>query len=121
MAVSSAGYLAAQSAAVKTGTVERIKVHGVALEGNLEGDSPDRDVSIYLPPSYQTNRSRRYAVLYILHGFGDGDDRWFGLIPHFVNVPAVMEAALDKGVASEMILVMPNANTRYGGSLYSSS
>jgi hypothetical protein len=32
------------------GTVERIKVHGKSLEGNLEGDSPDRDVFVYLPP-----------------------------------------------------------------------
>jgi hypothetical protein len=37
------------------GSVERVKVHGVALEGNLEGDSPDRDVSVYLPPSYRTD------------------------------------------------------------------
>ena len=41
------------------GTYQRIKVHGRALEGNLEGDSPDRDVSIYLPAGYQTDRSRR--------------------------------------------------------------
>lgn len=36
----------------RQGAVERIKVHGKALEGNLEGDPADRDVSIYLPPSY---------------------------------------------------------------------
>ena len=42
------------------GRFERIKVHGKSLEGNLEGDSPDRDVSIYLPPSYATDRNRRY-------------------------------------------------------------
>lgn len=32
--------------------VERIKVHGRALEGNLEGDAADRDVFVFLPPSY---------------------------------------------------------------------
>ena len=42
----------APSDQVKKGTVERIKVHGKSLEGNLEGDSPDRDVFIYLPPGY---------------------------------------------------------------------
>src|SRR5271154_3411347 len=31
--------------------VEHIKVHGKSLEGNLLGDSPDRDVFVYLPPS----------------------------------------------------------------------
>ncbi len=103
------------------GKLERIKVHGVALEGNLEGDSPDRDVSIYLPPSYPIHPERRYPVLYILHGFTDSDDRWFGLVRHFVNVPAAMEAALANGTAREMILVMPNAYTRYAGSFYGSS
>lgn len=36
----------------KQGSWEKIKVHGKALEGNLEGDSPDRDVFVYLPASY---------------------------------------------------------------------
>ncbi|HEX5432574.1 MAG TPA: hypothetical protein VFW83_11455, partial [Bryobacteraceae bacterium] len=34
------------------GRIETITVHGKALEGNLEGDSPDRRVAVYLPPSY---------------------------------------------------------------------
>ena len=50
--------------------VERVTVHGKALEGNLEGDSPDRDVTVYLPPSYQTDQARRFPVVYLLHGYG---------------------------------------------------
>lgn len=101
------------------GTVERIKVHGKALEGNLEGDSPDRDVSIYLPPGYATG-ARRYPVIYLLHGYTDNDDRWFGRISHFINVPEVVDRALASG-SHEMIVVMPNAYTRYQGSMYSNS
>lgn len=115
------GLSAQPSAPQLKGKLERIKVHGASLEGNLEGDSPDRNVSIYLPPSYATDLNRRYPVLYILHGFTDSDDKWFGLIPHFVNVPVSMEADLAKGTAREMILVMPNAYTRYAGSFYGSS
>src|SRR5436305_10559158 len=33
-------------------TVQQIKVHGAALEDNLEGDAVDRDVMVFLPPSY---------------------------------------------------------------------
>ena len=33
-------------------SVEHIKIHGTALEGNLEGDAVDRDVIVLLPPSY---------------------------------------------------------------------
>ncbi len=35
------------------GKLERITVHAKSLEGNLEGDSADRDVFVYLPPSYE--------------------------------------------------------------------
>jgi enterochelin esterase-like enzyme len=103
------------------GTLERIKVHGKSLEGNLEGDSPDRDVSIYLPPSYSSERTRRYPVVYMLHGYTDSDDRWFGLKQSFINLPAVTDKALASGSAREMILVMPNAYTAYQGSVYSTS
>jgi S-formylglutathione hydrolase FrmB len=103
------------------GTLDRITVHGSALEGNLEGDSPDRPVTVYLPPGYQGSGDRRYPVVYVLHGFTDSDLRWFGWQEHFVNVPAAMEQALASGTAREMILVMPNAFTAYQGSMYASS
>jgi enterochelin esterase-like enzyme len=103
------------------GHYERIKVHGASLEGNLEGDSPDREVSVYLPPSYEKRSGRRYPVLYLLHGFTDSDARWFGLKgAHFVNVPTAADAAFAAGV-HHLIIVMPDAFTKYQGSMYSSS
>jgi len=103
------------------GHYERVVVHGPSLVGNLEGDSPDRQVSIYLPPSYAKSPERRYPVLYVLHGFTDSDDLWFGLKgPHFVNVQRAADDAYAHGVR-EMIIVMPNAFTKYAGSMYSSS
>jgi S-formylglutathione hydrolase FrmB len=104
----------------KHGTVQRIQVHGKGLEGNLEGDSPDRDVAVYLPPSYSHNGKQRYPVLYLLHGFTDNVDNWWGVKPHFVNVPDAANKALAAG-GKEMILVMPDAFTRYQGSMYSNS
>ena len=105
----------------RKGAVERIKVHGKSLEGNLEGDSPDRDVSIYLPPSYQTDRNRKYPVIYLLHGYTDSDDRWFGRIQHFINVPALADKVFSAGGTRDMIIVMPNAYTAFKGSMYSNS
>src|SRR6476661_8810809 len=58
------------------GKLGRIKVHGKSLEGNLEGDSPDRDVFVYLPPSYAAKRNQRYPVVYLLHGYGLTGERW---------------------------------------------
>lgn len=103
------------------GTLERVEVHGRSLEGNLAGDTPDRPVSVYLPPSYGTDVERRYPVVYLLHGFTDSDLNWMGWREHFVNVPSAFERALASGDAREMILVMPNAYTAFAGSMYSSS
>lgn len=103
------------------GTLERITVHGTSLEGNLAGDDPDRPVSVYLPPSYETAPERRYPVVYVLHGFTDTDLGWFGWREHFVNVPAAMERGIEAGTVREMILVMPNAFTTFEGSMYSRS
>jgi enterochelin esterase-like enzyme len=103
------------------GHFERIKVPGASLEGNLDGDDAVRDVSVYLPPSYAQESRRRYPVVYLLHGFTDSDERWFGLRgQHFVNVPTAMDAAWRNG-SNEMIIVMPNAFTRFFGSMYSNS
>jgi enterochelin esterase-like enzyme len=111
----------AQNNAALKGSVQRIKVHGKGLEGNLSGDSPDRDVSIYLPPSYKSNSSRRYPVVYFLHGFTDSDDKWYGFQKHWINLPAIVDSIFTSGKSSEMIIVTPNAYTRYFGSFYSNS
>ena len=120
LAIVFAPVVGAQIPAAPHGTVDVIKVHGVLLEGNLEGDSPDRQVSIYLPPSYHRDGARRYPVVYLLHGYTDSDDRWFGRVPHFIDVPAVANRAFASGLR-EMLIVMPNAYTRYQGSMYSAS
>lgn len=103
------------------GSVERIKVHGKGLEGNLAGDSPDRDVSVYLPASYKKDAKRRYPVVYFLHGFTDDDAKWYGYQKHWINLPRIVDSVFAAGGAKEMIIVTPNAYTQYQGSMYSNS
>jgi len=97
-------------------TTEHIKIHGTALEGNLEGDAVDRDVIVYLPPSYAKEKSRRYPVIYALHGYSIGAEQWTGEI----HVPQTIEGAIAQG-AKEAIVVLPDSKTIYNGSMYSSS
>jgi S-formylglutathione hydrolase FrmB len=97
-------------------TIERIKVHGAALEGNLEGNSADRDVLVVLPPSYAKDKSRRYAVVYALHGYSIGAEQW----SREIHVPQTIEGAFAQG-AKEMIVVLPDSKTVHNGSMYSSS
>lgn len=103
------------------GTVQRFKVHGKSLEGNLEGDSTDRYVSVYLPPSYKTQPKRHYPVVYYLHGFTDNDAQWYGFRKHWINLPVILDSAFVNAEADEMIFVTPDAYTRYQGSWYSNS
>jgi S-formylglutathione hydrolase len=103
------------------GTVERIQVHGKGLEGNLAGDSPDREVSVYLPPTYKTSPKRRYPVVYLLHGYTDSDAKLYGFDSHWMNLPNVLNEAFAEGAQQEMIFVTPNAYTRFQGSMYSNS
>jgi S-formylglutathione hydrolase FrmB len=103
------------------GSVERVTVHGEALAGNLSGDSPDRAVSVYLPPSYKAESGRRYPVVYMLHGFTDSEEKWWRKPDHWINLPRVIEKSLESGAAREMIVVMPDAFTRFQGSMYSNS
>jgi S-formylglutathione hydrolase len=116
-----ASAIAAAVLAQPPGSVQRVVVHGKGLEGNLEGDSPDRDVAVYLPPSYSADGARRYPVVYMLHGFTDDVDHWWGVKQHFIDIPAVIGKALANGNTREMIVVMPNAFTLYQGSMYSNS
>jgi enterochelin esterase-like enzyme len=97
-------------------TVERIKVHGTALEGNLEGNTVDRDVFVFLPPSYAREKSRRYPVVYALHGYSIGAEQW----TREIHVPQTIEGAFAQG-AQEMIVVIPDSRTVHNGSMYSSS
>jgi enterochelin esterase-like enzyme len=115
-----AASLCAQAAAPAE-RYQRVTVHGPTLVGNLGADTPDRPVSVWLPPGYEKNTKRRYPVLYLLHGFTDSDTRWFGREgEHFVNTPKAVDAAFAAGV-KELIVVMPNAFTRFQGSMYGNS
>jgi S-formylglutathione hydrolase FrmB len=107
------------------GRVEQVSVHANSLEGNLNGDSPDRAVFIYLPPGYDSNPGKRYPVVYMLHGYGLRAERWMTLF----SIEAALNTAMTGtggGVgtgerAQEMIVVNPDCYSFFDGCFYSSS
>ena len=103
-------------AGAKPVEVERIKVHSASIEGNLEGESTDRDVIVFLPPGYNEEKNHRYPVVYALHGYSIGAEQW----THEIHVPETIEGAFALG-SKEMIVVLPDSKTIYNGSMYSSS
>lgn len=66
----------------------------------------DRKYAVYLPADYETSQ-RSYPVLYLLHGGGDDQTGWvqFGEVQH------ITDKAVAVGMATPMIIVMPDANT----------
>ncbi len=95
-----------------TGRVERFVLNSPALQNN-GGENPERHVSVYLPPNYDTG-SQRYPVIYYLHGFLNND----------VIQPG-MKSILDQGIQSgkirPFILVIPDHQTIFDGSFYTNS
>ena len=103
-------------AGARPAIAERITIRGKAIEGNLEGNTVDRTVLVFLPPGYQRERNRRYPVVYALHGYSIGAEQW----AQEIHVPQTIEGAFARG-ARELIVVLPDSKTRHNGSMYSSS
>lgn len=101
----------------EAGELQHISVFGPSLEGNLEGDDAERDVYVYLPPGYNRNNTKRYPVLYFLHGYANTAKAYTNGI---LRLPGSVDQAVAAG-ARETIIVLPDAHTIYGGSMYSNS
>ncbi len=66
----------------------------------------ERKYAIYLPANYETSQ-RNYPVLYLLHGAGDDQTGWV----QFGEVQRITDKAVSDGISTEMIIVMPDADT----------
>jgi enterochelin esterase-like enzyme len=113
----SAGALAAEPAATPSGQIERFVVPGKSLAGNLSGEPGQREVLIYTPPGYAADTKRRYPVVYFLHGYGTSAQFYANTL----NWPTAIDRAINGAHLQPMIVVMPDALTSYGGSMYSNS
>ena len=103
---------------MQNGRVQWERFTSTVLAGNPLGDPDTRGIPVYLPPSYDTHPERRYPVVFLLSGFtGRGammlnDQAWSPPIDER------MDRLIAAGRAGEMILVMPDCFTRFGGSQY---
>lgn len=70
----------------------------------------ERKYAVYLPPCYETSE-RSYPVLYLLHGSGDDQSGWI----QFGEVLHIADKAIREGIATPMIIVMPDADTGQRG------
>jgi enterochelin esterase-like enzyme len=65
-----------------------------------------RRVHVYAPPGYTQETSKRYPVLYLLHGAGDNDSHWSLL----GRANVIADNLLADGRAVPMLIVMPDGH-----------
>ena len=84
---------------------------GQVLEGlKLSSTILGRDVAyaVYLPPDYATS-SRRYPVVYLLHGYTDDESGWI----QFGEVNLAADRAIAEREIPPMIIVMPDGGVTW--------
>ncbi|MCB1099582.1 MAG: alpha/beta fold hydrolase [Verrucomicrobiae bacterium] len=97
------------------------EIHSPALEGNLLGDPATRPLWVCLPSSYDTSPTKRYPVVYALHGF-TGDHSSFKSVPVLrLNIGAQAAGLVESGEIQEMIFVLVDATSGFGGSMFASN
>jgi enterochelin esterase-like enzyme len=90
-----------------------VKIAAPSLTNNLVGESAEREIQIYLPPSYTTS-NKRFPVVYYLPGYGDS-----GMIGFYL--PDEMDKLIQSGKVKDMIVVVAPGTNKLGGSFYVNS
>src|SRR5436190_1338954 len=106
---------ARENAAAPRGTILRLRIHSPALHDRNHG------VRVYLPASYSTPaaKARRYAVIYLLHGWPGSNGNW----PGSGRARDTLDSLIATRRIPEVIAVMPDGNGvgLMGRSLYLNS
>jgi enterochelin esterase-like enzyme len=85
----------------QTGTTQTLRLASPAVGGRRQ------EVVVYLPPGYDSQPTRRYPVLYLLHGF-PGTPRAF---QHELRMGVIDDVFTTQHRAQPLILVMPFGST----------
>jgi enterochelin esterase family protein len=85
---------------VAHGTVEQVWYPSPTL--HLD----QRRMYVYLPPGYKANGTKRYPVLYLLHGAGGDEDAWITM----GRANIILDNLIASHQSVPMVVVMPNGN-----------
>jgi S-formylglutathione hydrolase FrmB len=93
-------------------------IESAALRDNALGDPATRPVAIYLPPGYDPQGSKRYSVLYVLHGYTGDVAALVASRPWETNVLQWADRLIVERTMPPVILAIVDGFTRLGGSQY---
>jgi enterochelin esterase-like enzyme len=94
-------------------SLNTIDITALSLANNMVGQSTERTIQVYLPPSYN-NSEKRYPAVYYLPGYGDST--MFG-----IALPKGMDDLMKSGQVKEMVIVIASGSSKLGGSFYVNS
>jgi len=90
------------------------------LKNNPLKDPYKRELLIYFPPSYRKS-NKRYPVVYLIAGFTGFGKMNMNLSAYSENIQKRLDRLIRTKKIEEMIVVMPDCFTKYGGSQYVNS
>lgn len=97
-----------ETAGIEKGTIEVVEYVSKTV-------GTTRKATIYLPPKY--DKSKKYPVLYLLHGIGGDHQEWMQGVPNII-----LDNLYSQKKAEPMIIVMPNGralpNDKAEGNIY---
>ena len=101
------------------GTIVEERLESELLKDNPLGDPSDRDLLIYLPPSYDPQLE--LPVIYGVVGFTGTGRMLLNADPLLEDLGSKMDRLIAEGACDPVVIVMPDCFTRVGGNQYINS
>ena len=71
----------------------------------------DSQYSVFLPASYEDGTSRKYPVVYFLHGLWNDHTSW--TVERYGGIPAQIEELQKSGAIPEFVMINPNGENSF--------
>jgi S-formylglutathione hydrolase FrmB len=108
-------YMAPNALAAES-QIQQFTLRSTALDGNLIGLNPERNIRVYLPASY-TKGHKKYPVVYYFHSLGWSNEKFFAND----KVQGTLDEAIRNGRLTDLILVAGDFTGPGLGSFYSNA
>jgi len=105
----------------KTGSLIIETFESRVLKNNPLKDPYIRDFPVYLPPSYFSSPKKRYPVAFLISGFTGKGIMYLNVSFLSENIQQRLDRLISAGKMKEMIVVLPDCITKYGGSQFINS
>lgn len=101
------------------GEIRRLHLKSKALEGNFLGDPVEREIALYLPPSYDPRN--HYPLLVALSPYNSSGLAYIDWKPFRSGLISRLDRLIGSGEMPPLVVAFPDCFTRLGGNQYINS